>query len=123
MKHPVLACLLLALPCAASAASATKRPPGYPTADRVLYVQQCMREHPGPSYEMTNKCSCVLDAIARQLPFDQYVQLSTAANANSIGGERGSYIRDTEMLQKQIKRFREVQAKAKKGCFIDPEAK
>jgi hypothetical protein len=38
--------------------------------------------------------------------------------ANSIGGERGGYIRDNEPLQKQIKRYRDMQASAKKQCFI-----
>jgi hypothetical protein len=94
----------------------------YPTADRVTYVEACMREHPGGHYEMLNKCSCVLDAIARELPFDDYVAMSTASNANSIGGERGSYIRDVEPLQVQIRRFRQVQAQARKSCMIAPDA-
>ena len=36
----------------------------YPTSDRVLFVQACMRDNPGPHYEMLNKCSCALDKIA-----------------------------------------------------------
>jgi hypothetical protein len=106
-----LAAALLALPASVFGYD-------YPTADRVVYVQACMREHPGGHYEMLNKCSCVLDTIAREVPYDDYVTMSTAANATSIGGERGSYIRDTETLQVQIRKFRELQAGAKKGCFI-----
>jgi hypothetical protein len=90
----------------------------YPTVERVLYVQECMRAHPGPHYEMVNKCSCALDALAKDVTLDDYVAMSTATNANSIGGERGNTIRDTEVLQVQIKRYRELQAKAKSGCFI-----
>ena len=90
----------------------------YPTAERVVFVEACMRDHPGPHYEMVNKCSCALDALAREVSFDDYVTMSTATNANSIGGERGNTIRDTEQLQAQIKRYREVQARAKSGCFI-----
>lgn len=118
-RLPVV-CLLLALPFAT--ATAEKATP-YPTVDRVLYVQECMREHPGPHYEMTNKCSCAIDAMSKQVRFDDYVAMSTAANATSIGGERGSYIRDVEMLQKEIKRFRALQTKVKQGCFIDAPAK
>ena len=55
-----------------------------------------MREHPGPQFEMLNKCSCAVDTIARDLPYDDFVTMSTATNANTIGGERGSYIRDVE---------------------------
>lgn len=91
----------------------------YPTAERVIYVQDCMNEHAGPpAFEMIHKCSCVIDRIARELTLDEYTSLSTAAKATTIGGERGNYIRDTEGLQKDIRRFRTLQAEAKKGCFI-----
>jgi hypothetical protein len=93
----------------------------FPTVDRVLYVQECMNGRPGPYYELVNKCSCALDALAREIRHEEYVQISTAAKANSIGGERGSYIRDTETLQAQIKRYRELQAKARAGCFLGPD--
>lgn len=92
----------------------------YPTAERVNYVMACMRDNPGPHYEMVNKCSCAIDALARDVSLDDFVAMSTAANANTIGGERGSYIRDSEALQAQIRKFRDLQAVAKKGCFIQP---
>lgn len=90
----------------------------FPTVDRVLYVQECMRAHPGPHYEMVNKCSCALDALAAKVKFDDYVAMNTAANATTIGGERGGYIRDNEGLQVQIKRYRELQTQVQAGCFI-----
>lgn len=93
----------------------------YPTSERVIFVEACMRDAPGGHYyEALNKCSCVIDAIARELPFDDYVTMTTAANANSIGGERGSYIRDVEVLQKQIRAFRQLQLKARQGCMLAP---
>jgi hypothetical protein len=94
----------------------------YPTAARVEYVQACMRDHPGSYYEMLNKCSCVLDRLAAQVPYDDFLSMSTATNANSIGGERGNTIRDTEPLQKQIREFRKLQSTAREGCFIAPTA-
>jgi hypothetical protein len=51
---------------------------------------------------------------------DEYVDLSTAAKATTIGGERGGYIRDSEKLQTDIKRYKALQAKVNKGCFIGP---
>jgi len=90
----------------------------FPTVDRVLYVQECVRANAGPHYEMVNKCSCALDALAREVSFDDYTEMVTATNANSIGGERGGYIRDVEQLQVQIRRYRELQARVKSGCFI-----
>ena len=95
----------------------------FPTVARVLYVEDCIRANPGPYFEMVNKCSCALDALAKDVSHADYVQMSTASNANSIGGERGNTIRDTEMLQAKIKRFRELQTRAKKGCFINLDAK
>jgi hypothetical protein len=92
----------------------------YPTVDRVMFVEACMRENPGPHFEMQHKCSCVLDTIAARLPYDDFVSMSTATNATTIGGERGSYIRDVEPLQKQIREFRQLRTTAMKSCFISP---
>jgi len=124
MNPSVRLCLASAL-CALTAAAAAADAPhnDYPTVDRVLYVQACMRAHPGHFYEMVNKCSCALDAIAGEISYDDYVSMSTLVNANSIGGERGGVIRDNEPAQAQIKRYRELQSKAQKGCFLGPDAK
>jgi hypothetical protein len=95
----------------------------YPTAERVVFVQACMRDHPGPHYEMLNKCSCTLDNIAKDLPYDDFVDMSTATNANSIGGERGGAIRDVESMQVLIRKFRQIQTAAMKSCMINLEAR
>lgn len=92
----------------------------FPTVDRVLYVQECMRVHPGPYYEMVNKCSCALDRLARELSFDEYVNMTTIVNAVTIGGERGGELRDNETLKPQIARYRALQSKVGKACFIGP---
>lgn len=104
--------------CALLVASAAAQANDFPTADRVLYVQECMRAHPGPQFEMIHKCSCVLDALAADLKYDDYVTLSTVNKAMSIGGERGSSIRDAPSLEPQAKRYREFQLKSEKACFI-----
>jgi hypothetical protein len=95
----------------------------FPTVDRVLYVQECMRAHPGPQFEMINKCSCALDVLASDVTYDDYVTLSTISKAMSIGGERGGTIRDTPSLEAQAKHYRELQTRAEKGCFIHAEAR
>lgn len=92
----------------------------FPTVDRVMYVQECMRNNPGPNFEMVNKCSCALDALAREIKFDDYIEMATIANAISIGGERGSELRDNETVKPALKRYRELQSKVQKGCFINP---
>jgi hypothetical protein len=90
----------------------------FPTVDRVLYVEQCLRANPGPHFEMVNKCSCALDRLASEVKYDDYVTMTTIVNAISIGGERGSEMRDNESLKPQIARFRELQARVAKACFI-----
>jgi len=105
----------------AGAGAAAARDNDFPTVDRVLYVQECMRSHPGGGhYEMVNKCACAQEHLAAEISYDDYVSLSTAANATTIGGERGGYIRDNEPLQEQIKRYRVLQTKVKKACFVIP---
>ena len=93
----------------------------FPTVDRGLYVQECMKANPGPNYEMVNKCSCALDAIAREVKHEDFVTMQTIVNAISIGGERGGELRDNETVKPQIKRYRELQAKVQQGCFIAPK--
>lgn len=110
------------LPALLAAASPWAAAFDYPTAARVEYVQACMKEHPGTYYEMLNKCSCALDHLAEKVPYDDFVSMSTATNANSIAGERGNAIRDSEPLQKQIREFRKLQSTAREGCFIPPTA-
>lgn len=105
----------------AGAAPATARDNDFPTVDRVLYVQECMRSHPGGGhYEMVNKCACAQEHLAAEISFDDYVNMSTAANATTISGERGGYIRDNEPLQELIKRYRALQTRVKKACFVIP---
>ena len=109
--------------CALLMASAAACANDFPTVDRVLYVQECMRAHPGPQFEMANKCSCALDALALDVKYDDYVTLSTVSKAITIGGERGGVMRDSPSLEAQAKRYRELQTKAEKGCFINSEAR
>jgi hypothetical protein len=113
---------LLALPlvgCATATATATPtKANDFPTSERVIYVQECMRTHPGPHFEMINKCSCAIDTMASEVPYEDYVGMATVVNAMSIGGERGGALRDNETVKPQIKRYRDLQAKAQKACFI-----
>jgi hypothetical protein len=92
----------------------------FPTIDRVLYVNDCMRNNPGPQFEMISKCSCAVDRLAEQVKFDDYVSMTTVVNAVSIGGERGGELRDNESIKPQIARWRELQSKVQKACMIGP---
>ena len=90
----------------------------FPTAERVLYVQECMQTYPGPQFEMIQKCACAVDALAQQLSYSDYVSLSTLAKATTIAGERGGVIRESANTAPLIKRYRDIQSKANQACFI-----
>jgi len=92
----------------------------FPTVERVLYVQDCMKGHPGPYYEMVSKCSCALDKLATKVKHEEYVTMTTVVNAMSIGGERGNDFRDNETLKPQVKRYRALQSEVQQACFINP---
>jgi len=119
LTHPLRVLCLTALPLFAATASAND----FPTSQRVLYVQECMRSHPGAYYEMVNKCSCAVDAMADEVSYEDYTNMSTIVNAMTIGGERGGVMRDNETVKPQIKRYRDLQAKVQKACFLSPDAK
>jgi hypothetical protein len=115
MKNVLFLIAAAVLPWATSARAATN---DYPTKDRVEYVLACARDSGIESYESIYKCSCVIDAIAARLSYDEYVEESTDANALSIGGERGEAVRAYEHGKEQAKKFRQIQAEARKGCFL-----
>jgi hypothetical protein len=121
MKNLMTSLRLLLASCCLLAAMPAAHANDFPTVDRVLFVQECIRTNPGPHYEMINKCSCALDRLASEVKFADYVSMSTIVNAVSIGGERGGQMRDNESLKPQIARYRDLQAKARKACFIGPQ--
>lgn len=114
-----MAALLAACALAAPAAAQTRA--DYPTLERVRFVQECMAEHPGPAFEMTSKCVCVVDALATRLSTDEFIDMTTSMKAVSIGGERGGVLRDNDPLQKQLRAWRTLLRQTKQGCFLqDP---
>lgn len=92
----------------------------YPTLDRVLFVEQCIRDHPQRSrQEMLYKCACAIDALAAEIPYGSYTDLATASQAASIAGERGNTARGDDALR-DARRYRTALAKAYETCLIAP---
>jgi hypothetical protein len=91
----------------------------FPTIDRVLFVENCVRDYPDrPRQEMLYKCSCAVDAIAGEFPYDEYVELATAVDAGQVAGKRGAAVRESSEGKNMSKRFKEARAKAFSSCFI-----
>jgi hypothetical protein len=108
-----LACLaLLFLPGAAFAYD-------YPTYDRVAFVLQCAQQYPDYQYYGSlYKCSCAIDAIAKKMKYDDFVEQFTAARGQHTAGEGGGIFRDAPEIKKMAKRYEEIKAEAEKECLL-----
>lgn len=110
----------LLLGAAAVGSSQTALAYEYPTIDRVEFVHMCQREHPDkPPQEMLYKCACVVDKLAVDLSYDDFVESSTAFYASTIAGESGQVIRNERVAKGLADTFREQLGKARKSCFIN----
>ena len=91
----------------------------YPTAERVQFVEECMNDYPDKGrFEMIHKCSCVVDHLAKTYTYDQFVDMSTAAKAFTISGERGNVVRDTPMGKALNAEYKKAMGSAKEACFL-----
>ena len=89
----------------------------FPTTQRVEYVIECMRDHAG-KYAYLYKCSCVIDHIAGELGYDEYVEISTALRQKSLGGERGAVFRDPEIIKVMAKKYQAIQDASNQACLV-----
>ena len=105
--------LLLAANAVPTAASAND----FPTTSRVEYVIECMKTH-GGKYEYLYKCSCAVDEIAKQVPFDEYVEISTALRHQTLGGQRGAEFRDPANVKGMASKYKTIERRAADACFV-----
>ena len=89
----------------------------FPTSGRVEYVLECMQKHEG-KYEYLYKCSCVIDRIAKEMPYEEYVTMSTALRNQTLAGERGALFRDPVPVKDMASKYRALQASADKACYV-----
>ena len=109
-----IAYTLLLVLCSMEAAVAND----FPTRARVEFVLTCMRESKVSPQESMYKCSCAIDVIADKVHYSDWVDLSTISNGITIAGERGGVMRDLKDGRKLIASFKDLQASAKKKCFL-----
>ena len=108
--------LSLALAVAISTPLAA-RADDFPTSGRVEYVLECMQKHDG-KYEYLYKCSCVIDHIAKEMTYDDYVTMSTALRNQTMGGERGALFRDPPPVKDMANKYKALQTSANKACYV-----
>jgi len=90
----------------------------YPTVDRVQFVMECMKNHEG-KYEYVYKCSCVIDHIAKSMTYDQFVEASSVARYQNMGGERMGVFRDSDEMRALAKKWKALAAEADKACLVE----
>jgi hypothetical protein len=89
----------------------------FPTSGRVEYVLECMQKHEG-KYEYLYKCSCAIDRIAKNLPYEDFVTMSTALRNQALAGEHGAAFRDPASVKGMASKYRTIQADALKACYV-----
>lgn len=118
-KGLILALGALALPAAGLAAEMPKHE--YPTQARVEYVFECMHKHGGENYTTLYKCSCAIDKIADQIPYNQYVTLDTYQRGKNSHGERPEVLREGKLARNSRALLARVKHKANNECMLSPE--
>ena len=68
----------------------------FPTRDRVEYVLNCLQELGRNSMDDLQTCSCRLDSIASNVPFETYGYAVTYERNKRMTGEKGGVFRDNE---------------------------
>ena len=63
--------------------------------------------------------ACVIDKLGEAIPYDDFVESSTAYYASTIAGERGQVIRNERVAKALADSFREQLGRARKSCFIN----
>jgi hypothetical protein len=109
--------LLFGSLCCCALARADEDQHDYPTHARVEYVQECMLKH-GGQLAALHQCSCVIDAIAKRLGYDEYVEAATFARYATLGGDGGGVFRDSEHAKTMAKLYRSIEAEAQQSCGL-----
>jgi hypothetical protein len=104
--------------CFAMAAPAIANDTGdrYPTSDEAFYVLACM-EMNGHDAVGLHKCSCAINAVEAQLPYQQYSDAVLVFAMRQAGGERAAIFRDTAPMKEIADRFIRAQSQANQQCF------
>jgi hypothetical protein len=88
----------------------------YPTSDEAFYVLACMETN-GQNAEGMQKCSCAVNAIEAELPYEQYSEAALVFAMRQAGGEKAALFRDTVAMKEVADRFIRAQARANRQCF------
>lgn len=89
----------------------------YPTIDRVLFVNECVREH-GGGLDSLYKCSCVMDYFVKNLTYAEFDNMDASAHGINTTGERSALWRDPKEIKEGINKLKLTKEKAKLSCNL-----
>jgi hypothetical protein len=90
----------------------------FPTQARVEYVLGCMESRGGQTYENLYSCTCVIDKIAEEIAYDEYVEGEVFTQLRSTPGERGGVFRDPERASLLTQKLNDITEVAEKSCRV-----
>jgi len=89
----------------------------YPTRDRVEYVLHCLQDMGSSSMDDLQTCSCRLDSVASEVPFETYDYAVTYNRNKRMTGEKGGVFRDNEAGKTFSKELKSAEETAKGQCI------
>ena len=87
----------------------------FPTIDRVLFVNECVREN-GGGLDSLYKCSCVMDYFVNNLSYEEFDNMDASTHGINTTGERSAIWRDPDDIREGIKRLKKIKIEARKQC-------
>lgn len=90
----------------------------YPTLERVDSVLTCMAKHGGQTVENLYSCSCKIDVIASEVPFDLWNEARTYKAYKRMPGEKGGLFRDSTRADEIVPLLEAAEKKGEKRCFV-----
>jgi hypothetical protein len=90
----------------------------FPTQARIEYVLRCMDSNGGQKYENLYSCVCIIDKIAENIAYEEYVEGEVFTQLRTTPGERGGVFRDPERASLLVRKLREITEVAEKSCFV-----
>lgn len=89
----------------------------FPTRDRVEYVLNCLQDMGRNSMDDLQTCSCRIDSIASNMPFETYGYAVTYNRNKRMTGEKGGVFRDNKSGKLFSKELDEAQDTANRQCL------
>lgn len=112
----VRGCLFLVICASGALAADVDVGNDYPTEARAGYVFACMASN-GQTQQALRQCSCAIDVIASDLPYEKYEQAETVLRMRRPGAGYLGQVFRSAVTNTMVTDLEEAQAEAEVRCF------